>query len=248
MEEFLPSERMRLAMVLAYPDYTSLPTGRIVGRRGLCISAQTTEHRPGNVGRCVLESWEGGIRYTSSMQPSVNKMHPLYRRTLGDAFDSLPPVLRRFHEQSPEAGAQGTLHITRGSGRIRQALAALMRLPLPGEQVPVVLQVQTVGEAEHWRRDFGTLRLVTQQWLQDGLLIETAGPLRFGFRLTADAKEMRFEFARCWFVGMPLPTALAPRVNATASEYEDGWWLRVRIDVPLLGMLTQYEGKVTPQC
>ena len=123
-----------------------------------------------------------------------------------------------------------------------------MRLPLPGEAVPVCLEVQTSAEGECWIRDFASQRLVTKQWLQDGLLIETAGPLRFGFRMAADAAGMRFEFARCWLLGLPLPVALSPRVQATVSEYENGWWVCVRMELPALGLLTQYEGKMTPQC
>ena len=131
---------------------------------------------------------------------------------------------------------------------MRQLLALAMRLPSPGDTVPVHLQVHVCGETEHWTRDFGSQRLVTMQWLDRGLLIETAGPLRFGFRLSADDMGMRFEFVRCWFAGLPLPFVFAPRVTASASEYEEGWWVRVYVEAPILGMLTQYEGKVTPQC
>lgn len=171
----------------------------------------------------------------------------LYRRALGTAFDDLPPVLRQFHEAPCSTVAQGALHIIRGQGRLRQALAALMRLPAPGEQVPVRLQVRCEGEAERWTRDFGSLRMVTRQWLSQGLLMESAGPIRFGFRLTGDATGIRFAFARCWMIGLPLPYGLAPRVHARVADDEDGWQLQVRVEVPFLGLLTQYEGKVTPQ-
>ena len=123
-----------------------------------------------------------------------------------------------------------------------------MRLPEPGEQVPVLLNMQVEADSECWTREFGSLRLVTQQWLHHGLLIETAGPSRFGFRLSAGATQMRFEFVRCWLLGVPLAFALSPRVNASASIYEDGWWIHVRVEVPVLGMLVQYEGKVVPEC
>jgi len=182
------------------------------------------------------------------MKTLVHQPQSLYRQTLGDAFEGLPPVLKRFHEQPSEAMACGTFQVIRGKGWIRGVLATLLHLPPPGERVPVVLHVQMLGEVESWTRKFDTLHLVTRQWLQDGLLMEAAGPMRFGFRMTADATGMRFEFARCWFVGIPLPSALSPQVNATVSEYEEGWWLQVRIDFPLLGMLTRYEGKVTSQC
>lgn len=171
----------------------------------------------------------------------------LYRRALGESFDRLPPVLRTFHDEPFGGRAQGTLCITRGQGRLRYLAALLMRLPPPGQQVPVRLQVRTDGAAEHWTRDFGTLRLVTKQWLHNGLLIETAGPLRFGFRVAAEAQILRFAFARCWLLGLPLPRVLSPRVEAEAHAQEDGWWIRVAISVPILGLLTQYEGKVVPQ-
>ena len=61
---------------------------------------------------------------------------------------------------------------------------------------------------------------------------------------------MRFHMARCWLRGgIPLPAALSPRVTAHTSDQEDGdeWWVSVRVDLPLLGMVTQYEGKVTPK-
>jgi len=182
------------------------------------------------------------------MQMQANDNLTLYRQTLGDAFDNLPQVLKTFHAHPDGAAARGTLRITRGQGWLRQTMASLMRLPASGEQVPVLLNVQVNAGIERWSRQFGSLRLVTRQWLWQGLLIETAGPLRFGFRLSANATEMRFDFARCWLLGMPLPFALAPRVNARASEYEDGWWIHVCVEVPVLGMLAQYEGKVVPEC
>ena len=188
------------------------------------------------------------IGYTPRMESPVHNTPSLYRGTLGEAFDSLPTVLRHFHDHPHDARARGSLRVTRGTGWLRQAMAAAMRLPSPGEQVPVLLHVQANAEEERWTRDFGTLRLVTRQWRRNGLLIEAAGPLRFGFHLTANPEEMRFEFARCWLMGIPLPLFLSPRVNAWVSEYEEGWWARVRVEAPLLGLLTQYEGKVTPQC
>jgi hypothetical protein len=174
-------------------------------------------------------------------------MPSLYARLLGDAFRELPPVLQRFHAAETEARAEGTLSIRRGKGVVRSLCAVLMRLPPVGEQVPICLQVLVSGEQERWTRDFGDHRLVTKQWSHDGLLMERAGPLCFGFRLSASAGEMCFAFVRCWAMGIPLPYVLAPRVNATARAYEKGWWIRVWIEMPLLGLITEYEGEVVPQ-
>lgn len=175
--------------------------------------------------------------------------HPtLYRRSLGQGFDALPTVLRDFHDLPFGGMAQGVLLVTRGKGLLRQIMAGLMRLPKPGDEVPVFLEVRVQDDTEWWIRNFASHRIVTRQWLEDGLLIEAAGPLRFGFRMAADPAGMRFEFARCWISSLPVPLALSPRVNASAAEYEDGWWVRVSVEVPILGLLTQYEGKMAPRC
>jgi hypothetical protein len=181
------------------------------------------------------------------MEQSIHDNRSLYHRTLGNSFDCLPLALKRFHNAPTGGTAEGSLCVTRGAGRMRHVLAVLMRLPKPGKQVPVRLQVEIQGNAECWTRDFGSLRLITRQWLHHGLLIETAGPLRFGFRLRGNGSGMRFEFARCWLMGLPLPRAFSPRVNASVSGQDTGWWVQVRIEVPVFGMLTQYEGLVVPQ-
>jgi hypothetical protein len=181
------------------------------------------------------------------MVSSLPTTSSLYKRVLGEEFDSLPSVLRCFHEVSAGGKARGRLRITRGKGWLRNVLATLMRLPPQGEQVPVSLAVCVEEEAERWTRNFGPLCLVTRQWVQNGLLIEAAGPVRFGFRLTADATGMEFHFAGCWFLGVRLPSALAPRVHAEARGREACWWLSVCVEVPALGVLVRYEGEMTPE-
>jgi hypothetical protein len=111
----------------------------------------------------------------------------------------------------------------------------------------VTVEVDIREGKECWARTFGTQRLVTHQWLRDGLLLEASGPACFGFRMTSDTEGMQFTFARFWLLGLPLPHALSPRINAFAREQGAGWWLQVRMEVPVLGLITQYEGLVIPQ-
>lgn len=181
----------------------------------------------------------------TDLLPSCNS---LYRRALAESFEALPPVLRRFHDAPGNAKADGYLCIARGPGRLRNALASLMRLPPSGERTPVHLEVRVEGEMERWTRDFGSLRLVTRQRYANGLLIESAGPLHFGFRVSATPSEMRFAFVRCRLYGCPLPGALAPRVHAVVRGLPASWWVEVRVEAPALGLLVRYEGEMTPEC
>ncbi len=177
----------------------------------------------------------------------TNERMSLYQQVLGERYTDLPLTLRRFHAQFGGGIAVGTLNITRGKGVVRNLLAAIMRLPSPGEQVPIHLTVEVFGAKERWTRRFGSLTLVTEQWARHGLLLERAGPLRFGFRVTCDETGLRFAPQRCWLLGVPLPNAIAPKVNAVALGTLQGWRVCVSIESPLGGILAQYEGEIVPE-
>jgi Domain of unknown function (DUF4166) len=170
----------------------------------------------------------------------------LYRRILGEAFDALPPVLRRFHDQESGGSASGAFCVIHGKGWLARRLARLGRLPEPGSAVPVRLRVVTEGPRERWVREVGGRRLETLQWDRQGLLVEAAGPFRCGFRGDAGPEGMRLRSVRSWFRALPLPSALAPRIEAVVAAREDAWHVRVRIVLPLLGLLAGYEGEITP--
>jgi hypothetical protein len=182
------------------------------------------------------------------MESSENQSVCLYRRALGSAFDELSPTLIRFHSLVASASAIGILDVTRGAGWFRHAAANLMHLPEEGKRVRVSLSVEAAAGEECWTRHFGRLKLITYQWMDSDLLNERSGPMRFAFRLIVEEGAMRFSTARVWLLGIPLPQRLSPRVNATATAFDEGWWVRVRVDVPTLGMLVQYEGKIVQQC
>ncbi len=173
-------------------------------------------------------------------------MTSLYRRVLGEAFESLPPVLRDFHDRERGGFARGALRVTRGKGRLRDALATGLRLPASGTRVPLQLRVIVEGERERWVREFGQQRIETVQWARAGLLIEAMGHCRFGFRITGDAMGMRFRSLHAWICGVPLPKSLAVRVDAVIVSGEHSWHVHVELMAPLLGRLLSYEGEITP--
>jgi hypothetical protein len=171
----------------------------------------------------------------------------LYRRLLGDAFDSLPPAVRRFHDQ--EAGGEACLafRVSHGKSWPCRVGAALARLPRPSADARGRLRVVVEGDRERWIREIDGRRIETVQRQRDDLLLEEAGPLRLGLRVVGSSEGMRFTSVRGWLCGLPLPSAMAPRVTAVVTGREDGWWVDVRVDLPVLGLLLRYEGEVTPR-
>jgi Domain of unknown function (DUF4166) len=171
---------------------------------------------------------------------------PLYRRLLGDAFDRLPPVWRRFHDSPTGGSGSGTFRVTRGKGRLANLLANLGGLPRAGDAVPVRLRVVVEGERERWVREFPACRMETVQWARDGLLVEAVGPVRLGLRVQPEGEVLRFDVVRAWVLGVPVPRWLAPRASAVTVARDDAWEVDVSLAAPLLGLLVRYQGLLTP--
>jgi len=171
----------------------------------------------------------------------------LYRRILGERFDALPEVLRRFHDAPGGGRASGTLQVERAAGPLRNALASLLGLPKTATDVPVRLEVEVEGDRERWVRHLQGRRMETVQWARGDLLMESYGPSSFSSALVVEGSRLCYEFRRAWVVGVPLPRRFAPLVDGRVDASDGGWRLSVRVEAPFLGELVRYEGWVEPE-
>ena len=170
----------------------------------------------------------------------------LYERLLGTSFARLPAALRRFHGQAGRT-AEVALEVTHEPGRLRNAVARALRMPAATARAPGTLVVSVRGDREVWMRTFPDMTLRTMQWLDGRRLVEAAGPLQFVFAVDADERGMRFSQTGCRLFGLPLPRALAPRVETVVRGDERGWNVLVSIAAPVLGRIATYGGPVIPQ-
>jgi hypothetical protein len=170
--------------------------------------------------------------------------HSLYRRILGDQMDRLPAPVLSFHDAPRGNRGSGTFDVTRGPGLIPRLLATVVRLPRTGTGVPVELSVEADRNQEKWIRRFDKHPMITTQWQAGDLLIEAAGPMRLGFQLTADETGLGFEMVRAWFLLIPLPRWLSPRVTAHETATDDGWFTEVQFSLPVIGLLIRYAGRI----
>jgi hypothetical protein len=170
----------------------------------------------------------------------------LYRRLLGRDFDRLPAALRGFHDSAGGGSGAGVFRVWRSAGASARAVARALRLPPEGDGVAVTLQVAVRHEREVWERTFGAHRVRTKQWLEDGRLIERAGGARLVFDVAADERGMRFRSVGFAWLGAPLPRGLAPEVEADVEGFDAHWEVAVVVRAPRLGVITSYEGRITP--
>src|ERR1044072_5139840 len=152
----------------------------------------------------------------------------LYERLLGEAWKEVDVAVRRLHERGTGPCGEG-LFAVRGGNFFARALARLFGLPAGGEAVRVCLSVtqEEDGTAERWQRTFeGRVFDTLQRDGDGGLLAERAGPVELLFKLSVDDGALVYAQAgaalRVGPLRVPLPHALAPRVEAREGAVEAG--------------------------
>lgn len=134
---------------------------------------------------CVCED---GLR-TKSEESSC-----LYATVLGPSWRVLDYTVRQFFDLPRPATANGRFNVRRGKGPLAQLLAAVLRLPRPGESVPVTLVIHSDSPfRETWIRRFDTVRLVTEQTRVGGRIAERFGPIYLLLNLLIRSGNLRFE-------------------------------------------------------
>lgn len=176
----------------------------------------------------------------------------LYERLLGGDWDELDEPVRRLHERGTGPCGEG-LFAVRGGNFFARTLARIFGLPAGGEAVRVCLSVTQAegGAAERWHRTFeGRVFDTLQREGESGLLTERAGPFELLFKLSVERGALVYTHAgaamRVGPFRLPLPRALAPRVDARESAADDGERVLVHVSsrAPLVGLMLSYEGRL----
>jgi len=170
----------------------------------------------------------------------------IYQRVLQDRFGLLAPALHRFLGEE-RGRAYGRLTVRRSAGRFRNLGAAALGIP-PSGDYDLLLEVTPNADGQRWTRRFGSRALVTTQIDHCGLLVESSGPGSLGFELIVEAGALLFRPRRAWVFGIRLPLWMAPNIEADNWPTESGGWrVHLRFRLPFLGLVGEYEGKVSPE-
>ncbi|MFV3131597.1 DUF4166 domain-containing protein [Niveispirillum sp. KHB5.9] len=173
---------------------------------------------------------------------------PLFRRLLGPAIDQLPDAVRRTHDRTGRLELSGLAQIDTRPGPIPWLLCALLGLPAPGRDVPVTIIFEATADGERWERRFAGRRyasILTEGKGRDaGLLVERMGLVTNLFQVTATPDALHLTLVGCRSLGVPMPRWLAPRCPAVERQEEDAFSFDIPIDLPWLGRLIHYRGRV----
>jgi hypothetical protein len=175
----------------------------------------------------------------------------LYRRILGDAYASMPQPLQVMHDLTSELTATGVGSVERGQGFLARLAAAIVGFPPAGNDVPVEVAFRLQDGRELWQRNFAGQRFESTQEEGKGrsarLLCERFSVLSFGMALVVEGERMRLVMRRWSLFGLPLPLALAPRINAYEFAEAGRFHFHVEISHPLTGLIVRYRGWLVPQ-
>lgn len=167
----------------------------------------------------------------------------LYRRLLGDLWDSLPDPLRALHSSRQSEG-RATVQV--GRNVLARLVAKLFGFPEAGHDIPVQVSFERKNGSELWKRTFAGRSFASIQSEGEGhserLLVEQFGAFKFSFALVHEARKLSLVLRRWSIFGLALPLSLGPR--GTSFEYADGdrFCFDVEIAHPLTGLIVHYQG------
>lgn len=171
---------------------------------------------------------------------------PLYHWLLGDAAMGLPQVIYRMHATAPRVVALGSGTVTRGSNPVTRYLADRLRMPAAGADRPLTVVFERTADGESIARSYPDATLVTHQSAGgpagSRLLAERFGPFALSILLSADGRGIDFALIGVRWRGVRLPRAAWPRLHASERADRDTYRFHVRIDLPLVGRLIEYQG------
>jgi hypothetical protein len=172
---------------------------------------------------------------------------PLYRRLLGERFESLPPRVRELHDLAFASVWTGRADVERGTSLLSRIVATLFGLPPAGRDQPLEVTFMPDGGTELWTRRFGQAVFRSLQYERGGLLRERVGPSTFVFALEASADGLALKLRGVRILGVPLPRFLPPSVFTFESERDGRYHFEVEAGLPLLGRIVRYQGWLEQQ-
>ncbi len=179
------------------------------------------------------------VVHTIKEEPLV----PLYERAMGPAYARLPDAVRAMHSIAGDGASEGEGRVERGTSPLARLLGAVMRFPPAGEYPVRVCFTEREGE-EHWVRHFGPHRFESRLRARRGGVTERFGPLRFHFDLRGGERGLSMVLRHWTALGLPLPLALAPRIEASESADGQDFLFDVRAATPFGGTVVHYRGRL----
>jgi uncharacterized protein DUF4166/saccharopine dehydrogenase-like protein len=171
---------------------------------------------------------------------------PMYRRILGESWQSLPLPIEQLHSVTSVSTFVGMCTVDRGRNPIAWLIAESIGFPKAGPDQPITVQLSVDGDGERWTRTCGGRSFSSIQRPGRGraewLVRERFGPIAVDMALVVQSAGLGYVVRRWALFGIPLPLWLGPRSTASESVEDGKFKFDVAISHPMAGLIVRYRG------
>lgn len=175
---------------------------------------------------------------------------PLYRRILGDIFDTLPAQIQAIHDDVRSRKWQGFAEVRRGEGILSKVMGSVIGFPKNAKQTPVTVEFNSIDGEEHWLRTFGkkSFSSVQSQGIgrNEHLLVERFGLIKVALALVVKEEKLFLVPRRWTLFGISLPKSLMPNGTSFEAQVDGRFQFDVEISAPFVGLIVSYQGELVP--
>jgi hypothetical protein len=161
---------------------------------------------------------------------------------MGPAYEQLPLPLRQFHALSGRHALQGWVKMVAPKSAPARWMAWCLGTPGQGREGAIRFELEAGEMQETWTRHFPHQVMRSRLLYEDGHVVERLGPAKVRFRLEGSADRLSMKLAGMHFLGVPCPRWLAPDVLAEETASPGRLHFRIRASLPLVGVVTDYQG------
>jgi Domain of unknown function (DUF4166) len=166
----------------------------------------------------------------------------LYRRLMGASFEELPMAVQTLHGGAEGVRAVGRCDVRRGRSALSRLIAGWLGVPEEGDAVDLQFEIVVGDRGEKWVRRFGSCVMRSHFWEARGQLYERLGPVVMLHALELVNGGLHTRLRRLWFLGIPVPRTLHPRIRAVADQEADLYRFDVTAEMPMIGLIVSYRG------
>lgn len=177
----------------------------------------------------------------------------LFRRACGDRWKALHPAVRALHEGGADQSYRGMASVKRGTSVVAQLVCAVFRFPPATEETPVSVRKVRRSLSENWTRHFGHAAFSSTCLAspKEYHVRERFGLLTCEQELVPCNGGIKLVLHRGWCLGVPLPAALLPQVQATEGVAKGRFTFDIGLSAPAWlprnhQILVRYRGWLEP--
>lgn len=174
-------------------------------------------------------------------------LDPIFPRSLGPAFATLPEAIRATHLTAATTRWTGCASVTRGTRIWSRLLATLFRFPPASEDTKVEVTKSATATGETWTRRFGTRSFRSHLKATPDGMTERFGLFTFTIGLTVRDGALHYPVKSGRIGPIPLPRWLLPASDTREFEESGRFHFDVRLLAPVTGaLLVHYRGHLDP--